>query len=234
MLPCSRVAFRSCCRDSCPRRRRRTRASAKIDELGASYTASGLGDLAIYEGRLSDAVTLFTKGAAADLQSNDPDRAANKFAALAYSQVLRGQMKARWPRPNRRWRTAMRRRSDSWRRGSSSRRTRSARAHARRQPGLGASSGAAGVRKIIEGDIALKGGDARQAAKSSPMRTRSSTPGLATSIWGAPTWSGRFHAGRFGIRSLHQAPRRGAVAVPRRGAHLRLLPAGVLVPGPRP
>ena len=62
-----------------------------IDELGVSYTASGLGDLALYEGRLSEAVALFTKGAATDLASKDPDRAANKLAALAYTQALRGR-----------------------------------------------------------------------------------------------------------------------------------------------
>jgi hypothetical protein len=64
---------------------------AKIDEQGASYTASGLGDLALYEGRLLDAARIFTQGAAADLAAKDTDRAANKFAALAYTQLLRRQ-----------------------------------------------------------------------------------------------------------------------------------------------
>jgi tetratricopeptide (TPR) repeat protein len=64
---------------------------AKIDEQGASYTASGLGDLALYEGRLLDAARIFTQGAGADVAAKDTDRAANKFAALAYTQVLRRQ-----------------------------------------------------------------------------------------------------------------------------------------------
>jgi tetratricopeptide (TPR) repeat protein len=64
---------------------------AKIDEQGASYTASGLGDLALYEGRFLDAARIFTQGAGADLGAKDTDRAANKFAALAYTQVLRRQ-----------------------------------------------------------------------------------------------------------------------------------------------
>jgi len=55
-----------------------------FEKLGASYTASGLGDLALYEGRLSDAATWFAKGAAADLSAKDPDRAADKLAALAH------------------------------------------------------------------------------------------------------------------------------------------------------
>ena len=66
----------------------------KIDALGASYMASGLGDLALYEGRLADAARVFADGAAADLASKDPDRAANKFAALAYTQLLRQQKTA--------------------------------------------------------------------------------------------------------------------------------------------
>jgi len=64
---------------------------AKIDEQGASYTASGLGDLALYEGRFLDAARIFTQGAAADLAAKDTDRAADKFAALAYTQLLRRQ-----------------------------------------------------------------------------------------------------------------------------------------------
>jgi tetratricopeptide (TPR) repeat protein len=63
----------------------------KIDDQGASYTASGLADLALYEGRFLDAARILTQGAAKDLASKDTDRAANKFAALAYAQLLRGQ-----------------------------------------------------------------------------------------------------------------------------------------------
>jgi len=65
------------------------RAIGKIDELGASYMASGLGDLALYQGRLADAAKILGDGAAADLAAKDPDRAAAKLAALAYTQLLR-------------------------------------------------------------------------------------------------------------------------------------------------
>jgi Flp pilus assembly protein TadD len=64
-------------------------AVGKVDALGASYAASGLGDMALYEGRLSDAARILEEGAAADLASKDTDRAANKFAALAYTQLQR-------------------------------------------------------------------------------------------------------------------------------------------------
>ena len=67
---------------------------ARFDELGVSYSASGLADLAVYEGRLSEAVRAFSAGAAADLASQDADRAANKFAALAHAHLLRGDQAA--------------------------------------------------------------------------------------------------------------------------------------------
>ncbi|MDH4064245.1 MAG: tetratricopeptide repeat-containing serine/threonine protein kinase [Acidobacteriota bacterium] len=66
----------------------------KSQQVGPSYTASGLGDLALYEGRFSDAVRIFTEGAAADIADKEPDRAANKLAALAYTQLLRGRTSA--------------------------------------------------------------------------------------------------------------------------------------------
>jgi tetratricopeptide (TPR) repeat protein len=64
---------------------------AKVNVLGASLAASGLADLAIYEGRFADAVRILDQGAAADLAAKNPDNAAEKFAALAHIQLLRGQ-----------------------------------------------------------------------------------------------------------------------------------------------
>ncbi len=66
-------------------------AIGKIDEEGASYMASGLGDLATHEGRFSEAAHILSEGAATDLAAKSPDKAAAKFAALAYVQVLRRQ-----------------------------------------------------------------------------------------------------------------------------------------------
>jgi tetratricopeptide (TPR) repeat protein len=66
----------------------------KVDSLGpiaASYEASGLGDMAVYEGRFSDAARILGQGAAADLTSKSADRAAAKFVALAYAHLLQGQ-----------------------------------------------------------------------------------------------------------------------------------------------
>ena len=53
-----------------------------MDAWGASFAAAGLGDLALYEGRFSDAVRILEQGAAADLASKNTDSAAMKFAAL--------------------------------------------------------------------------------------------------------------------------------------------------------
>jgi len=59
-----------------------------------SMAAAGLADLAVYEGRYSDAVKLFEKGAADDEEAHNPDAAADKFSELAYVQILRGQKSA--------------------------------------------------------------------------------------------------------------------------------------------
>jgi tetratricopeptide (TPR) repeat protein/predicted Ser/Thr protein kinase len=63
----------------------------KVSSSGRSFAASGLADLATYEGRYSDAVKILEDGAAADLSAKQLDRAAEKFAPLAYIQLLRGQ-----------------------------------------------------------------------------------------------------------------------------------------------
>ena len=62
-----------------------------IGALGGSFAASGLGDLATLEGRFSDAVRILDQGAVVDLASKNPDRAAAKFASLAYAHLLRGR-----------------------------------------------------------------------------------------------------------------------------------------------
>ena len=62
-----------------------------VSPTGASFAASGFADLALYEGRFSEAVRILEKGAAADLADKHADRAASKFAPLAYSKLLLGQ-----------------------------------------------------------------------------------------------------------------------------------------------
>lgn len=62
-----------------------------ISPLGASLAASGLADLAVYEGRISEAVVILEKGAAADLAGKNPGPAAHKLAALSRARLLLGQ-----------------------------------------------------------------------------------------------------------------------------------------------
>ena len=67
---------------------------SKVNALGASFATSGLGDLAIYEGRFADAVRILEEAVRDDLAAKNPDRAARKFASLAYVQMARGQKAA--------------------------------------------------------------------------------------------------------------------------------------------
>src|SRR5215212_4677040 len=53
--------------------------------------ASGLADIAMYEGRFADAVRILAPAAAADVAAKEPDAAATKFSALAYAYLLQNQ-----------------------------------------------------------------------------------------------------------------------------------------------
>ena len=64
------------------------RTLEKVSPTGASFAASGLADLAIYEGRFRDAARILEAGASADLSAKQPERAAEKFAPLAYTRLL--------------------------------------------------------------------------------------------------------------------------------------------------
>ena len=61
---------------------------------GASSASSGLGDIAIYQGRFGDAVRILEEGAAADLAAHSSSRAAIKFTSIAYAQVMAGHKPA--------------------------------------------------------------------------------------------------------------------------------------------
>jgi tetratricopeptide (TPR) repeat protein/predicted Ser/Thr protein kinase len=66
----------------------------EVRKTDTSYAAAGLADLAIYEGRYREAVKILEKGAADDSAAKNPDAAADKFSALAYVQLLRGDKAA--------------------------------------------------------------------------------------------------------------------------------------------
>ncbi|MGB2885979.1 MAG: tetratricopeptide repeat protein, partial [Dehalococcoidia bacterium] len=66
----------------------------QLDPLGAagsSLKSIGVADIAVYEGRLSDAVEILVKGVNADLENNLTDLAVDKYAMLAYINMLQGR-----------------------------------------------------------------------------------------------------------------------------------------------
>src|SRR6266403_129207 len=63
----------------------------KLGARGASLAASGLANLALYEGRYKQARQILERGVAADLAAKKPDRAADNLATLAYAELLRGE-----------------------------------------------------------------------------------------------------------------------------------------------
>jgi tetratricopeptide (TPR) repeat protein len=65
----------------------------KLERFSATDAAAGMADLALYEGRFSEAAQILEKAAAADVAASVPEIAASKFATLAYVQLERGQKK---------------------------------------------------------------------------------------------------------------------------------------------
>ncbi|PYY11161.1 MAG: hypothetical protein DMG69_04595 [Acidobacteria bacterium] len=63
----------------------------KLGPQGASAAASGLADVALYEGRVRDAIKLLENGASEDLANKNADGAANKLAILAQAHLLAGE-----------------------------------------------------------------------------------------------------------------------------------------------
>ena len=63
----------------------------KVSARGASLAASGMANLALYQGRLHEGIQIFEKGAAADVGTKNPDAAADKFVMLTYANLLRGE-----------------------------------------------------------------------------------------------------------------------------------------------
>lgn len=66
----------------------------KVSARGASLAASGLANLALYEGRFQEGIQILQKGAAADLTAKNPASAADKFVMLAYANLWRGDKQA--------------------------------------------------------------------------------------------------------------------------------------------
>lgn len=66
----------------------------KLGPRGAALAASGLANLALYEGRYREALQILERMVAADIAAKQPDEAADNFATLAYAHLLRGEKQA--------------------------------------------------------------------------------------------------------------------------------------------
>jgi tetratricopeptide (TPR) repeat protein len=65
----------------------------RFEKANSSDATTGLADLAVYEGRFKDAVSILETGVAADMapRKPSPDSASTKLWMLAYVQLLRGE-----------------------------------------------------------------------------------------------------------------------------------------------
>jgi eukaryotic-like serine/threonine-protein kinase len=188
---------------------------ASISARGASWTGSGLADLALYEGRFADAVKRLDQGAAADVAANNPDKAARKFTTMGYVQLLRRQLALAAAAAEKALANsnavpirflAGRILVDA--NGIAKAKTLAA-GLAKELPAEPQAYG-----KILEGEIALKNGDARQAVK---------ILGDANSV--LDTWLGHFDLGRayLELGAFLQASSEFDRCINRRGEALSLL-----------
>jgi tetratricopeptide (TPR) repeat protein len=168
-------------------------AYGKVAQANASLGATSLGDLAVYQGNFQEAVRILEKGAAADLAARTPekDSAADKYSELAYVQLSRGQADAALKAAKQ----ALDLNSDAKTRFLAAR-IYAAAGQASKAKELAAtlssetqmSSQAYG--KLIEGEIALAGGNPKQAV---------TLIGAANNL--LDTWIGRFDLGRAYLES---------------------------------
>ena len=180
------LAFSQIGRDRLAEARSTYERLAAVSPVGASYAASGLGDLAAYEGRYADAVAILRKGAAEDLAAKRVDRAAAKFAAIGFAEMSRGR-----PGPARdgarealKLGSAVKIRVRAARTLAEAGDTKTART-LMEDLAKELSPEAQAHAKIIEGMLALKAGDARAAM---------SLFDAANMMF--PTWIGQFELGR--------------------------------------
>jgi len=158
----------------------------KLSALGAVLSPLGLADIALYEGRFAEAAQILEKGAAADLGVKRLDDAADKFTALGYTQLQRQQkglaltaagsalaagksIKVRFLAARIYLDAGLPAKAKELAAGLASERQSEPRAYA----------------KLIEGEMELKTGDARQAIQAFKE---------ANSL--LDTWIGRFDLGR--------------------------------------
>jgi serine/threonine protein kinase/tetratricopeptide (TPR) repeat protein len=188
-----------------------------MDAFGASYSASGLADLALYQGRFSDAVRIFEESANADLTSKNLDSAAMKLTSIAYAHLMHGQKALAIAAADK----ALQNSTAMHIRFLAGRILAEAGAVAKARPvadGLASEvpSEPQTYGKIIQGEIALNTGDAAQARK------------ILTDANGlVDTWLGHFDLGRayLALKAFPQADSEFDRCIQRRGEALALFDA---------
>ena len=188
---------------------------ATLGARGVSWSASGLGDLALYEGRFSEAARLFEQGAVSDLAAKNADRAARKLTSVALAHLMRGERSLAMAAAEK----ALLNSKAVQIRFIAARIFVEANAVARAQAvaaGLSSELPAEpqAYGKIVDGEIALKSGDARQAIK------------ILTDATGVlDTWLGHFDLGRayLELKAFPQADSEFDRCIKRRGEALSLL-----------
>jgi serine/threonine protein kinase/tetratricopeptide (TPR) repeat protein len=161
-------------------------AYQRLQGINASDAASGLADLALFQGRLTEAVRILETGAAADIAARAPDRAADKLSLLAFTQLTRGQTRAALQAAERALDNSQ---------GAKTRflagRTFALAGNADRARAMAQSLGGElsvepqAYARIIEGNIALRAGNAREAIQA-----------LTEANKLLDTWLGRLDLGR--------------------------------------
>ena len=202
---------------------------AKLPGLGPSRAAAGLADLAVYEGRFSDAVKILQEAAAADVRAMNPRKRGRKVRGGGACRAASGP-DGRGKRRRGRSPAIQRCVEDSISCRATLCRDRAAgsRAIARRDAGPRGASGTAGIGKSHRGESCPEQWrctagsqtpdgehcDSRYIDRQVRSRTGESR--------GPPA-----AAGRLRVRPLHQAAGRGPFALPGRGAHIRIFPASL-------
>jgi tetratricopeptide (TPR) repeat protein len=158
----------------------------KTGAIGASLAASGVAELAVYGGRFSEAARMLERSATEDANAGRSDAAADKLNSLAYVETLRRQNREAASAAERALKLSQSAKARFFAArtfvasGEKAKAQRLAQGLARELPAERQS-----YAKLIEGEIALKDGDARSAIQS-----------FSQAVNLLDTWIGRFDLGR--------------------------------------
>lgn len=158
----------------------------KLGSDGSSAAAAGLADVALYQGRITDAIKTLDAGISSDVGNKNPDAAANKLATMAQAQLLSGNAAEAARAAEKALAASHEIPIQFWAARAYIGANQDAKALALAQElsgRLDADPQAYG--KLIEGEVQLKHGKAREALKS-----------FLDSGKLADTWMGHFDAGR--------------------------------------